>query len=59
MQTGPQARPKKWTPADAPPAINFVFDGVDKSLLHRAVRETRQIAENLMREQMRVCGPVL
>jgi len=27
-----------------------VYDGVDKSLLYRAVRETRQITENLMRE---------
>ena len=50
MQTGPQARPKKWKPADAPPAINSVFDGVEKSQLHRAVRETKQITENLMRE---------
>ena len=33
-----------------PKQVAFTYDGVDKSLLHRAVRESRQIAENLMNE---------
>jgi hypothetical protein len=42
--------PARWTPVIAPPHINFTCDGVDKSLLHRAVRETKQISENHMRQ---------
>jgi hypothetical protein len=42
--------PARWTPVVAPPHINFTHDGVDMSLLYRAVRETKQISENLMRQ---------
>ena len=41
---------KKWTPSPAPKHISFVYDGIDKSLLYRAVRETKQITENLMND---------
>ena len=33
-----------------PKQVEFMYDGVDKSLLYRAVRESRDIAENLMSE---------
>ena len=38
-----------WTASEPPIKINFLLDGVDKSLLYRTIRETRAIVENLMR----------
>ena len=45
-----QPSPRAWTPVTTGAHINIVNDGVGKSLLYRAVRETKQITANLMNE---------
>jgi hypothetical protein len=35
----------KWTASEPPIKINFLLDGVDKSLLYRTIRETRAIVK--------------